>query len=107
MSTQQVKALSDEGFIIGCHTWDHHNVTGYKNDDWKIQLEKPKQQLEQITGKPVDYFAYPYGIWNEVAAEQLKSYSYKAAFQLVDKHSALSPNYTIRRIIVNGIWNGE
>lgn len=107
MSTQQVKNLSDEGFIVGAHTWDHHSVTGYKNDDWKIQLEKPKYQLEQITGKPVDYFAYPNGLWNEAAVQQLKNYGYKAAFQLADKQSAINPNYTIRRIIVDGSWNGD
>jgi peptidoglycan/xylan/chitin deacetylase (PgdA/CDA1 family) len=105
MSTQQVKILNDEGFIIGAHTWDHHNVTGYKNDDWIIQLQKPKQQLEKIIGKPVEYFAYPNGAWNEAAIEQLKNYDYKAAFQLADKRSAINANYTIRRIIVDGNWN--
>jgi peptidoglycan/xylan/chitin deacetylase (PgdA/CDA1 family) len=59
MSNQQVKSLSDDNFIIGCHTWDHHSVTGYASKDWQIQLEKPKQLLEQITRKPVKYFAYP------------------------------------------------
>jgi peptidoglycan/xylan/chitin deacetylase (PgdA/CDA1 family) len=107
MNNQQVKILSDDGFIIGCHTWDHHNVTSYTNDDWAIQLQKPKQLLEKITGKPVNYFAYPNGIWNEEAITQLKTYNYKAAFQLADKKSSLNPNYTIRRIIVDGNWNTE
>jgi peptidoglycan/xylan/chitin deacetylase (PgdA/CDA1 family) len=87
MSTEQVKILSDDGFIIGCHTWDHHNVTGYANNDWVIQFEKPKQFLEKITGKPIEYFAYPNGIWNEEAIEQLKTYNYKEEFQLADKKS--------------------
>jgi peptidoglycan/xylan/chitin deacetylase (PgdA/CDA1 family) len=107
MSDQQVKNLSDDNFIIGCHTWGHHNVTGYTNDDWIVQLEKPKQLLEKITGKAVEYFAYPNGIWNEAAIAQLKTYNYKAAFQLADKKSAINPNYTIRRIIVDGNWNTE
>lgn len=107
MSTQQVKTLSNDGFIIGCHTWDHHNVTDYANNDWTIQLEKPKQLLEKLTGRPVEYFAYPNGIWNEVAITQLKTYNYKAAFQLADKQSVVNPDYTIRRIIVDGNWNAQ
>ncbi len=107
MSTQQVKQLSNEEFIIGAHTWDHHNVTRYKNDDWIIQFQKPKQQLEKIISKPVEYFAYPNGIWNEAAIEQLKNYGYKTAFQLAEKQSATNPNYTIRRIIVDGRWNAQ
>lgn len=107
MNTQQVKTLSDDGFVIGCHSWDHHNVTGYANNDWPTQLEKPKQFLEEITGRPVEYFAYPNGIWNEAAITHLKSYNYKAAFQLADKQNAVDPDYTIRRIIVDGNWNAQ
>jgi peptidoglycan/xylan/chitin deacetylase (PgdA/CDA1 family) len=107
MSNQQVKDLNDKGFVIGCHTWDHHNVTDYKDHDWRIQLEKPKQLLQRITGRPVQYFAYPNGIWNEPSIEQLKNYGYKAAFQLADKQSSANPNYTIRRIIVDGNWNAQ
>jgi len=105
MSTQQVKQLSNEGFIIGAHTWDHHNVTGYRNADWKVQLETPKHQLEQITNKPVEYFAYPNGTWNEAAIVQLKNYGYKVAFQLAGRQSTINTKYTIRRIIVDGNWN--
>jgi peptidoglycan/xylan/chitin deacetylase (PgdA/CDA1 family) len=38
-------------------------VTG----DWVKQVDKPSQELERITGKPVDYFAYPFGLWNKQA----------------------------------------
>lgn len=26
MTKDQIKQLSDEGNVIGSHTWDHHNV---------------------------------------------------------------------------------
>ncbi len=72
MSKDQVKALSDAGHAIGSHTWDHHNVKKYQGDDWKIQIEKPSKQLEEITGKPIRYFAYPFGLWNPQAIPELK-----------------------------------
>ena len=107
ISPQQLKALSDEGFVIGCHTWDHHMVTKYKNSDWAIQIEKPKQQLEKITGKPVQYFAYPYGEWNETAVQQLKKDNFKAAFQLTEGRISTDPLYTIRRVMVQDEWSGR
>ena len=61
MSREQVRTLSDEGNTIGSHTWDHHNVKKYAGNDWIIQLDKPTRQLEQITGKSIRYFAYPFG----------------------------------------------
>ncbi|HSZ87666.1 MAG TPA: polysaccharide deacetylase family protein [Puia sp.] len=105
MSRDQVKQLSDAGNTIGSHTWDHHNVKQYKGNDWKVQLDKPTQQLESITGKPIRYFAYPFGLWNEQAIPELKKRDFKAAFQLITKRDQQEPLYTIRRIIVPGYWS--
>ncbi len=65
MSKEQLKELSDKGNSIEGHTWDHHMVTKYQGADWDTQLVKPKKKIEEITGKPVQYFAYPFGLWNE------------------------------------------
>lgn len=104
MTKAQVKELSDAGHTIGSHTWDHHNVKQYQGQDWVVQIEKPSKQLEQITGKPVNYFAYPFGLWNPQAIPQLKQRGMKAAFQLSGKRDINDPLHTIRRIIVPGAW---
>jgi len=57
MTKEEVKQLSDEGNTIGSHTWNHSNVKKYVAADWVKQVDKPSQELEQITGKPVNYFA--------------------------------------------------
>jgi peptidoglycan/xylan/chitin deacetylase (PgdA/CDA1 family) len=107
MSRDQVRALSDEGNTIGSHTWDHHNVKKYEGNDWVIQLDKPTRQLEQITGKSIRYFAYPFGLWNTAAFPELKKRGFVAAFQLNEKQDQHDPLYCIRRIIVPGTWNGN
>lgn len=106
MSSDQVRTLSDNGNIIGSHTWDHHNVKKYEGKDWITQLDKPTKQLEQITGKSIRYFAYPFGLWNTAAFPELKKRGFVAAFQLNEKPDATDPLYCIRRIIVPGTWNG-
>ena len=100
MSKEQVKALSDAGHYIGSHTWDHHNVKLYKGNDWVIQIEKPTKTLEAITGKPIRYFAYPFGLWSHDIIDPLKKRGFIAAFQLSTKRDQEEPLYTIRRIIV-------
>jgi peptidoglycan/xylan/chitin deacetylase (PgdA/CDA1 family) len=106
MSREQVRDLSDEGNTIGSHTWDHHNVKKYEGNDWIVQLDKPTRQLEQITGKSIRYFAYPFGLWNTAAFPELKKRGFVAAFQLNEKLDQKDPLYCIRRIIVPGTWNG-
>lgn len=108
MSSEQLKALSDNGHVIASHTTDHHNVKKYSGEDWDYQLAKPKNKLESITGKPVEYFAYPFGEWNEAAIPELKRRNYKAAFQLSsNKRDTIEPLYAIRRMIVPGNWDGS
>ncbi len=104
MTSEQIKELSDRGHVIGSHTWDHHNVKHLKEEDWAVQIGKPNEKLKAITGKPVLYFAYPFGVWNDSAVTAIKKYSFKGAFQLTAIRSESEPLYTIRRTLVPGSW---
>ncbi|SEN82339.1 Polysaccharide deacetylase [Mucilaginibacter gossypiicola] len=123
MTKEQVKQLSDEGNVVASHTWDHHRVDRYSHtstlkiigkngkitnrpvDDWVTQIEKPTKTLEEITGKKMDYFAYPFGIWNKAALPELRKRGFKMAFQLADKRDQTDPLMTVRRILDSGYWS--
>lgn len=107
MKAEQIRQLAEEGHDISLHTWDHHNVKLYQGADWVTQIEKPKAVLEKIIGKPVQYFAYPFGLWNPQAIPELKTRGLKAAFQLATARDEQEPLYTIRRIIVTGDVSGQ
>ncbi len=105
MTQQQLKELSDAGNAVEAHTWDHHMVTKYQGEDWQKQLVQPKKKVEDITGKPADYFAYPFGLWNRAAFPELKKAGYNMAFSLSTKRDSTQPLYTVRRMIVAGQWS--
>ena len=105
MTRDMVKQLADEGNQIGSHTWDHHNVKKYQGPDWVTQLDKPTKTLEDITGKKIKYFAYPFGLWNTPAFPELKQRGFVAAFSLAEKRDPQDPLFTIRRIIASGYWS--
>lgn len=102
MSKDQVKELYTAGNVIGSHTWDHHSVKKYQGKDWEIQIDKPTKQLEAITGAPIRYFAYPFGLWNPPAFPELRKRGFIAAFGLADHRDGNDPLMCIRRIIVGG-----
>ncbi|PUZ29746.1 polysaccharide deacetylase [Chitinophaga parva] len=106
LSAAQIATLSAHGHVIGAHTWDHPDCRTQTVKDWPVQLGKPKQALEHITGKPVVYLAWPFGAWNEAAVSAVKQYEYKAAFQLAGKPGETPGLYTIRRLMVAGNWGG-
>lgn len=107
LTSAQVKALSDSGHIIGCHTYDHPFMTTLKGKQWEDQIDKPRQTLAKITAKPVEYFAYPYGLWSDSCIKELKNRGMKAAFQLDGRLSINDPLFTIRRLMVSGLWSGK
>ncbi len=104
MRTEQLKELADSGHTIACHTWDHHMVTKYKGTTWDSQLVMPKKKLEDITGKPIKYFAYPFGLWNKESIPEIEKRNYKMAFILSGKRDSINPLFTVRRMIVPGTW---
>lgn len=105
LSREQVKKMSDAGHVIGSHTYDHQNVKKYQGDDWVTQIEKPTKTLQEVTGKDIKYFAYPFGLWNKEAIPQLKKRGFSSAFILAEKRDENDPLFTIRRIIASGYWN--
>ena len=105
MSKEDIKDLADRGNTIGSHTYDHKNFKKYAGEDWVQQLDKPTAKLEEITGKKMLEFAYPFGLWNSEGIPELKKRGFRAAYALADKRDEKEPLYTIRRIIASGYWS--
>lgn len=105
MGKEEIKALSDAGNVIGSHTYDHKNFKKYQGKDWEEQLDKPTKKLEEITGKKITEFAYPFGLWNAAGIPELKKRGFRMAFSLADKRDENDPLYTVRRIIASGYWS--
>jgi peptidoglycan/xylan/chitin deacetylase (PgdA/CDA1 family) len=107
MNRDMLKQLADEGNAVECHTWDHHMVTKYNTADWDKQVSEANVKIESITGKKVQYFAYPFGLWKDSSFAPLKERNIKMAFQLSTKRDSLDPLYTVRRMIVPSNWSAE
>ncbi|MDB5252801.1 MAG: polysaccharide deacetylase family protein [Flaviaesturariibacter sp.] len=120
MSKEQIRQLADEGHAIESHTWRHDRVDKYIStphidkgtnkmveNDWDLQLGTQRKRLEEISGKPIHYFAYPFGIWSKEGIPELKKRDIRMAFQLSTKRDPEEPLHTVRRIIVPPTWSAE
>jgi len=100
MTREQIAGLAKAGHTVGLHSWDHTMVTKYKEAaDWQKEVAEPKKKLETITGKSVEYWAYPNGVFNHAGAQELSKY-FKLSFSLSTKRDSVVPLQTVRRIIV-------
>jgi peptidoglycan/xylan/chitin deacetylase (PgdA/CDA1 family) len=92
---------------IGSHTVSHPILARLGTADLAWELRSSKKQLEQLTGRPVDYLAYPFGQpfidVNTTVQKAAADAGYKAAlstsFQISNKADNL---YCLNRITVEG-----
>jgi peptidoglycan/xylan/chitin deacetylase (PgdA/CDA1 family) len=100
MTKEQIAQLAKAGHTIGLHSWDHTMVTKYKEaSDWQKEVSEPKEKLERIVDKRVEYWAYPNGVYDHKGATELSKY-FKLSFTLYSKRDSDLPLQTVRRMIV-------
>lgn len=99
MTTDQIAALAKAGHTVGFHSWDHTRATRYDNDSiLRVNVTEPVAKLENIAGKPIEYFAYPYGLSNESTHIRMAEH-FKMSFILSTKQDSITPLQSVRRMI--------
>jgi peptidoglycan/xylan/chitin deacetylase (PgdA/CDA1 family) len=61
MTSAQVRALADADMLVGGHTVSHPILAKSTSADAEREIAAGRDELQAITGRPVEYFAYPNG----------------------------------------------
>lgn len=61
LSKDDIRRLSDNGVEIGSHTINHPILSALTPENTRREIADSKSMLEQLLGKPVRAFAYPFG----------------------------------------------
>ena len=100
MSNREIKELADCGIEIASHTFTHANLPRLRVADkarWEVEIVQSKHYLEDIIGRPVDYFCYPYGS-HDGATVRLVSQHYKLGLStLKGSFQRYEERYLLRR----------
>lgn len=97
MSDEQLEELSDKGFEVGSHGMTHSLlIADYMNEEKVLnELQKSKQRLEAITGKPVTAYCFPAGRYNAEMIELAKQVGYTSTCLVVrnETEKEVLPSY--------------
>ncbi len=96
LSAEQIKELSDNGVEIGSHGLSHISLKGLSNRLLRLELEKSKKGLEDITGREVKFISYPFGRFNEKVEKFALEIEYSRGFSLSFLRKSLS-GFTLPR----------
>lgn len=103
LSAAQLRLLADEGMTLGSHTCTHARLTSVDAAAAQTEIEDSKARLEELLGRAVTHFAYPYGAFDERVRAQVVAAGYRAACSTRSGFNRPGEDpYLIRRIDVYG-----
>jgi peptidoglycan/xylan/chitin deacetylase (PgdA/CDA1 family) len=79
MDAAQVRAWLAAGHDIGSHTLSHPFLTKLPPAQAREEIMASRKKLEDLFGRPVAHFCYPYGDWNESVRDLVQAAGYKTA----------------------------
>ena len=103
MSPSQMRDLEAVGVTVGSHTATHPRLTELRPEQVAQELRESKQQLEDLLGRSVRYFAYPYGLYNAEIRDAVQASGYRAACSTRAGFNRVGEDvFALRRIDVFG-----
>ncbi|MFH0857184.1 MAG: polysaccharide deacetylase family protein [Candidatus Magasanikbacteria bacterium] len=88
LSTEEIQEMEKSGLVeFQSHTEYHAYLTRISDTEIKRELERSKKILEEITQKPVEFIAYPFGLYDERVMRIAKEVGYKGGFTIKRKHT--------------------
>ena len=79
LKTNQIKELSDAGIDFGAHSFSHRSLIELDAEELEKEVKESKEVLEELLGKKVESFCYPYGAFNQSVKKMVQRH-YKVAF---------------------------
>lgn len=81
MTNEEVKKMAkSHSAIIGAHSVNHPSLTACSKEEMDFEIAESKKVLEQITGKSIIHFSFPYGTkndYNSQICERVKYYGFE------------------------------
>jgi len=80
MDKAQIGEWLAAGHEIGSHTLTHPFLTWLLVGRAREEIVVSKKKLEDLFGRPIEHFCYPYGDWNHAIRDLVAEAGYKTAF---------------------------
>lgn len=79
MDAAQVRDWLAGGHDIGAHTCTHPRLTRVPPAQAREEIVAGKSKLEDLFGRPIRHFCYPYGDWNPAVRDLVQAAGYETA----------------------------
>jgi peptidoglycan/xylan/chitin deacetylase (PgdA/CDA1 family) len=108
MSAAELKQLAGTSlFTLGSHTTSHPALAYHDEDFQKREITENRNYLQEITGKNINFLAYPYGNFNGDTLMIVSNLGFDAAFTTEETTLQSSFLYKLGRFQVKNLTGHE
>lgn len=86
-----ITAAANEGLQLGAHSMTHRSLPALEEGELPQEVSESRDIIKQRTGVIPEFFAYPYGHWNDRVRTAVRAAGYRGAFTLAHGGRALDP----------------
>jgi peptidoglycan/xylan/chitin deacetylase (PgdA/CDA1 family) len=105
MTRREVEEAASAGLRIASHTRTHPSLPSLAQSAIQDELAGCKRQLEEIVGRQIDLFAYPYGHYDRRVREEVACAGYRAGFSFLNgRVTAGLDRFRLPRL---NMWQGQ
>lgn len=79
LGADHIREMADMGFEIGSHTMTHARLSQLPPADLQREVSDSKKLLEDVVGREVSSFCYPYGDYTPAVIDAVQEAGYKRA----------------------------
>lgn len=100
MDGAQIKEWLAAGHDIGAHTLTHPRLSQVTLAQAREEIFASKKKLEDLFGRPVRHFCYPYGDWNPAIRDLVIAAGYETATTTaIGVNTAATPRFELKRFM--------
>lgn len=82
LNKTQISEMTRHGFEFHSHSRAHPDLTALNDHDLESQILGSRQDLQDLLGTSVDYFAYPFGRFDVRVRDVIQAAGYRLAFSV-------------------------
>jgi peptidoglycan/xylan/chitin deacetylase (PgdA/CDA1 family) len=104
LSLDQIRALPTELVSIGSHTSTHPMLTLLEEGESRREIEESRIKLQEMLGRPVNEFSFPFGDFNRRMVEFCRAAGYDRVYTTLPGFAFEGPNdFVVGRVRVDPI----
>ena len=102
MSLDQIRALPVDLVTIGSHTSSHPYLPSLTEEDARREITRSRIKIEEILGRKVQLFSFPFGGFNEKLVDICRSAGYQRVFTTLPQFAFEDPReFVVGRVRVD------